>query len=98
MLYIILFHRISVCDLTLVYLPDHALTRVLPGHPDEVHLRGPVHVVDGGHHQDVHDVVRVPQRVALAGKPVNQSEVSIVSIDLSELCIYHFSGMLTAPM
>ena len=87
-----------VCDLIHLYLPDHALTRVLPGHPDEVHLRGPVHVVDGGHHQDVHDVVRVPQGVALAREPVNQSEVSIVSIDQSELSIYHFSGMLTAPM
>ena len=61
------------------------MTRVVPRHPDEVHLRGGVHVVDGGHHQHVHDVVRVPQRVTLAGEPGNQSEVSIISIDQSEL-------------
>ena len=29
-----------------------------------------MHVIDGGHHQDVHDVMGVPQSVALAWEPL----------------------------
>ena len=74
-------------------LPLYLLTRVISRHPDQVHLRRRVHVIDGGDHEDVHDVVGVGHGVALAGEPGTVNIRLYDGSDQSEASIFDNGGL-----